>query len=135
MTVENYHREHGPVTIPATGNTELITYDVLGLTRLTVEISVSTQNLDAFIVEVRTHPSGSFNVIGNSSIDYVSPIGLIVGAETYSAANARLTGDLTAIVAGGRGLLVVDVTGLDRVRLSASAAVDSASVTTRASVD
>lgn len=124
----------GPKTVPSSGNTVLATYDVVGHTRLSVEIAVATQALDAFIIEVRAHKDGSFRVIASSSTEYVNTTGLIVGSETYDASNVRLTGDLTILVSGGSGFLVIDVTSINAVRISASAAADSASVTTRARV-
>lgn len=135
MTIDRrivFQQDDGPITVLAGGNTVLSTYDVRGRDRLSIEISVTNQALDAFIVEARTHPNGSHNVIAKDSTEFITPVGLIVGSETYDAADLRLAGDLTSIVAGGRGLLVIDVTGLESVRLSASAAVDSALVTTRA---
>lgn len=124
----------GPIAVGASGNIVLATYDVRSFDRLSVEVLVADQNLDGFIIEVRTHGNGSYNVIANSATEFITPVGLIVGAESYDAANARLSGDLTTIVAGGRGLLVMDVSGLNSVRLSASAAANSASVTTLAGV-
>lgn len=128
----SFRQSDGPTTVSAAGNAVLATYDVKRRDRLSIEVAVSSQNLDSFIIEVRTHPNGSYNVIANSSSEFITPTGLIVGAETYDASNVRLAGDLTTIVAGGRGLLILDVIGIESVRLSASAAADSSSVITRA---
>lgn len=128
MSQEVVTREAGnniaqPVTVPASGNTRLADLDVAAFEQLTIQIVVATQALDGFRVSVRPKGGVAYTLMYSASGDYTSPAGLVVDAS----------GDLTALAAGSSGILVLDVSGLDSVRLEASAALDSASVTVIAS--
>lgn len=118
-------QSNGPTTVAAAGSTDLAIYDVGGgARRMMVEISVATQALDGFIIYGRAHPSASYQTLYSISAQYNSPSGLLVGTS----------GDLTAIAAGASGWFIMDVEGIESVKIAASAALDSAAVTTRATV-
>jgi len=114
----------GPTTVAAAGNTTLATIDVTGRDRLSVEIAVATQALDAFLIQGRTHASASYQTLYSSANDFNNPIGLLVGTS----------GDLTSIAAAATGWFVLDARGLESIKLLGSAASDSASVTIRSTV-
>lgn len=107
------------VSVPAAGNTQLLAVNVQRISRIFVQFSVATQNLDAFIIQIQDHPSGALQTIASVAGDYTAPKGLLVGTS----------GDLTTVAAAGSGWFILDTTGLYAVVISASAAVDSAAVT------
>jgi hypothetical protein len=99
------------VAVAQAGNTDLITIDVSRIARLWVEIAVSGQDLDAFLVKGRTHASGSYQtLVGSVAANYTSPAGIIVGAS----------GDLTTLAAATSGWIALDVRGLNSIKLQAS---------------
>jgi hypothetical protein len=108
----------GAVTVPASGNTALMTIPVAGLERIFVQVSVATQALDAFIVQGRCAAAASFTTLYSAAADFTAPAGLMVGAS----------GDLTTLAAAASGWFIMDVRGLYEVKILASAAVDSAAV-------
>lgn len=114
----------GATTVAAAGTTTLATYDVQGHSRLSVEISVATQALDAFAITGRTHASASYQTLYNTAGQFLTPTGILVGTS----------GDLTTIAAGSTGWFLLDVSGLESIRITASAAADSAAVTCRGTV-
>lgn len=115
------------VSVAGTGNTTLLDLNVRDLERIVCYISVATQALDAFIIsgsaETADQSSPTFFTLYSAASDYTSPSGLLIGAS----------GDLTTIAASGTGWFIMDVRGLAQVRLQASAAADSASVTLKVS--
>jgi hypothetical protein len=106
------------VTVPATGNTTLLSLRVDGLERIFVQFTVATQALDAFIIQARCSADATATTIASAAGDYTSPTGLMIKAS----------GDLTGVAAAGSGWFVMDVRGLFEVNVLASAAVDSAAV-------
>lgn len=111
------------VSCPATGNTTLLTLNVVGITRLFVQISVATQALDAFIVAAKANSSATAINIASTAANYTSPADPVVAAS----------GDLTTTAAGGTGWFILNTLGMYEVTISCSAAVDSAAVTIYAS--
>lgn len=114
--------ENVGVTVPAAGNTPILEVIVDDLAFLGVSIAVATQNLDAFIVQARMSPNDSYQTIRSVAADYTTPAGIVIDAS----------GDLTVQAAGSSGWLALNVTPFHSIRILASAAADSASVTARA---
>lgn len=107
--------------IPAAGNTVLLDLIVKGLAWLAVEVKPTVNDLDAFVVEGKFHPSGDWVTITNAVT--ATPAGLILAA---SATLATLAADAT-------GWFTMDVRGLWGVRISASGSVaDTTAVDTYA---
>lgn len=109
------------VSVPAAGTTDLFTFDVSNQERIYVQIHVATQALDAFIITANSHSdsSSTFETLYSTAGEYASPTGILQGTS----------GDLTAIAAGAVGWFIMDVHGIYEIKLQASAAADSASVT------
>lgn len=114
-----FNAKNASVTVPATGNTTLLTLPVRGVTRIFVQLSVATQALDAFIIAAKAHPDATAITIASAAADFTGPADPIVDTS----------GDLTAIAASGAGWFVMNTAGMHEVTISASAAVDSAVVT------
>jgi len=107
------------VTVGGTGNTTLLEIDTAGLSRIGFYFSVATQNLDAFIIAAKFGEGGSYSTLYSAAGDFTSPSGLLVGTS----------GDLTTVAASSSGWFIMDVSGVQGIRVQASAAADSASVT------
>lgn len=112
------------VTVPMASTTQLLELNLLdGVEKVSFQISNITQALDAFVVEGRVHQDATYFIIANAAGDFSAPSGRIFnvnGAPVTLAASASARFDL-------------DVSGLYSVRVSASAAADSAVVTIYAS--
>ena len=106
--------------IPATGNTDLLDVQTLGIERLAVEIVLSAdQALDAFIMQAQITPESAFVTI-TSSIT-ATPGGVVLAAS----------GTLATLSAGATGWALLDVRPFYAVKFQASAAVDGADATIR----
>jgi hypothetical protein len=79
------------------------------VSRLAFEIKAITQTFNAFFVQAKVQPLGSYRTIVSAAGGYTSPSGIIVAAS----------GDLTALAAGSTGWLIVDVLGLYSLKLQA----------------
>lgn len=89
--------------------TELLNLDVSGLERLAVQVAVTGQALDEFVIEAAP-PDGALAVYFSAAADFTSPAGLMIDASS----------DLTTLAAAATGWFVMDVRGLSKVRVSAS---------------
>lgn len=98
------------VAVPQAGNTTILTLDTRGVERITVEIAVTVQALDAFLIQGKAHGSGSTLTLYSASGDYTSPKGVLIG----------VSGDLTTLAAGSSGWLVMDSKGFDSIIIQAS---------------
>ena len=98
--------------IPATGNTVLLDLTVAGLAHLGVQINPTVNNLDAFVVEAKFHPSGDWVSLYTAITS--TPAGLILAAS----------GTLASLAAAATGWFIMDVRGLYGVRISASGTVN-----------
>jgi hypothetical protein len=107
------------VSLLAAGNTELLKLNVVGTTRLFVQIAVATQALDAFIVAAKAHQEATAVTMYSAAADFTSPGDPMVDAS----------GDLTTTAAAGTGWFVMNTFGLFEITISASAAVNGAVVT------
>lgn len=112
--------ENLALSVAATGNTTVLDVDVRDLERIMIQVSPTVQALDAFIVSIQPHTGGAYSTIASAAADYTAPSGLIVGAS----------GDLTALAAAATGWIIVDVRGLSRLRVQASAAAAGAATVT-----
>ena len=106
--------------IPATGNTVLLELPVRGLSQAFIRFAVADQALDAFIVEGRADTGAYVSLLTAIT---ATPGGLVVAAS----------GTLASQAAGTSGWCVLNVRGMDQIRISASAAVDGADVIISAS--
>lgn len=107
-------------SILASGNTDLLEVQTEGLERLAVEIVLTTQNLDAFIMQAKVHPSSSYVQI--TAAITATPGGVVLAAS----------GTLASLAAGNTGWALLDVRPFCSVKFLASAATDGANVTIRA---
>lgn len=111
--------QYGIVTNSALGETltTLATYDVRDKDRLAVEIAVTDNALDQFVIQIQMHESGSGLTAYSAAADYTSVTGILVGAS----------GDLTAITAGASGWFIIDTRGVRNVivRAASSSASNS----------
>jgi hypothetical protein len=97
------------VSVPQAGNTEIARISVVGCDRLTAEILVAGQALDAFIVKGKCTRDGADITLFSIATDYTTPAGIVIDAS----------GDLTS-QAVGTGWLVLDVRGFYDISLHAS---------------
>jgi len=105
------------VAVAGTGNTELLEINTRGLQQLAVQFVVTTQNLDAFIVEGRPEGSPTYSTI--TSAVTATPGGVVIAAS----------GTLASAAAGTTlHFCILNVRGLSFVRIKGSAAADSAAV-------
>ena len=102
--------KNSAVAVAQSGDTTVLELNVSGLERLVVEVAVASKLLDAFSVLGAVHPDGSYMTLFSVAADFTSPAGLMVDAS----------GDITTQAAGSSGWFVLDVRGLDRVKLTAS---------------
>jgi hypothetical protein len=114
-----FYSGNASVSVPATGNTTLLTLPTVGIARIFVQLSVATQALDALIISAKAHPDATAITLYSTGAHFTSPAGLMKAAS----------GDITTTAAGGTGWFVMETTGLYEVTLSASAAVNNAVVT------
>ena len=98
------------VAVAQAGNTTIFERDVRGVDRLFLEAAVTGQALDAFIIQAKSHPDGSYQTLYSTAGDYTGPTGILVGTS----------GDLTIIAAGASGWFIMDVSSLAFVRVQAS---------------
>jgi hypothetical protein len=106
------------VSCPASGNTELLKLNVVGTTRLFVQISVATQALDAFIIAGKAHPEAANITLFSAAADFTTPGGIIVDAS----------GDITTTAAAGTGWFIMNTFSMVEITISASGAVNNAAV-------
>ncbi|MBX9609690.1 MAG: hypothetical protein K2Y51_26005 [Gammaproteobacteria bacterium] len=112
-----------PVTVPAAGNTLIGEWDVGRFTKLLIEIVNAAQAFDAFILSVQVAGSPNWVPIASAGGDFSTPLSPLL----------RAVGAPVTLAAGATALLYLDTRGLSRVRIQASAAVDSATPTVYAS--
>lgn len=112
------------VTVPMAATTQLLELNVLdGVEKISFQVDNITQALDAFVVEGRVHQDASYFTIANAAGDFSAPSGRVLAAN----------GALVTLAAAASGRFDLDVSGLYSIRVSASAAADSAVVTIYAS--
>ncbi len=99
------------LSVATTGNTTLLDLDVKDLERIFVQIAPTVQAFDAFVIQIQPHTGGAYSTIASAAADFTSPTGLVVGAS----------GDLTTLAAAATGWFILDVRGLARVKILASA--------------
>lgn len=102
----------------AAGNTTLLELPTKGLTNVGVQVDVTVQALDAFLIQGKFNANGAFVTLYSAAGNFTTPAGLIINAS----------GDLTAQAAGTTGWFLMDVRGLYAIKVLASAAVDGALV-------
>lgn len=98
------------VAVAQSGNTALLEFNVARYTRVWVQVAVTGQDLDAFVVQGKLHPDGGYITLASTAAHYTSPSGIVYGAS----------GDLTVLAASATGWIALDVTGLDAVKILAS---------------
>lgn len=101
------------VSVAGTGSTTIMDVITLGLNRLYVHIDVTVHALDAFAILGQGHPDAGFDTLYNTTAGFTNPVGILVGCS----------GDLTA-QAVGSGWFILDVTGLNAVKVTCSGASD-----------
>lgn len=114
------------VTVPATGTTELLELHLLnGVEAVSFQVDNITQALDAFVVEGRVHPSASYFTIASAAGDFSAP--------TTASRVLGASGAPVSLAASASARFDINTSGLHSLRVSASAAVDSAVTTIYAS--
>lgn len=109
--------------VAATGNTTIGTVELHGEGKwICFEVAVADQALDAFIMQVQTHPDGSWHTYID---DWTTPDDGVVFT----------TGNLAAIAAAGVAFAIVDQCAFYAIRFLASAAVDGADINIRGLVE
>lgn len=107
------------VSVAVAGLTTLLEVNVADLDQVCFEVAPVTNPLDAFEVQARIHPDGSYvRVAGAAAADFTTPKRPVLAAS----------GDLTALVAGTSGWCMLDVRGFYGLRLQASAGVGVSTV-------
>lgn len=98
------------VSVVQTGNTVIMELDVRAVEKVNFEVQNTVQALDAFVVETRVHPNGTWRSIASAAGDYSSP------AHPLS----NVSGALVTLAAGATGYFSLDTSGLAGVRIKAS---------------
>lgn len=109
------------VTSVATGLTTLALLQNNQKKLLCFHFDVATQALDDFNVSARAHPDAQWQDFTPASWTTLPSGGRI----------AESSGDLNTVAAGSNGYFAMDIDGLVEIKVECSAAVDSASVTPR----
>jgi len=99
------------VVIPATGDTDLLTVDTLGMKTLGAAFDVTVNALDAFKVLMKFHRDDSWRTIYTGITS--TPGGLVIAAS----------GTLATTAAGSSGWLILDVRGVWAVKFTGSGSV------------
>lgn len=88
------------------------TIDTRFMERLGLEVAPTVANLTAFAVQGRFHADGSYHTLFSAAADYTNPQGIMVGAS----------GDLTTLAAASVGWLLLDVRGIESIKIRAAGA-------------
>lgn len=78
--------------------------------QIMLEVSVAAAALSAFVVQARAHASGSYHTWLSDAADYTNPEGALVAAS----------GDLTTQGTSTPGWLVLDVRGVESLKIRAA---------------
>ncbi len=100
--------------------TTVATFTGANIDRALIDVAVATTALDQFVVQIRANGNSPYQTIYSAASDYTSPAGIMVGAS----------GDLTALTAGSSGWVMLDVFGIESIRLRAARAAGSNAVVT-----
>lgn len=109
-------------SVPSSGLTSILEIETLGDDRIYVSLTSASQALNAFQIQARANPDDSYQTLYSTSGDYTSPKGILVGVSA----------DLTSLAAGTPAWLILEVRGLESVRLRATAATGTATLTVHA---
>lgn len=110
------------VVVPAASLTTILEINVDDAAFMGLAVRPVTQAFDQFVVQARMTPDDTYQTILSVAADYTTPAGIVVDAS----------GDLTILGAGASGWLLLNVLPFYSIRVQASAAVDSATVSARA---
>ncbi len=100
--------------------TTVATFPGANIERGLIDVAVATTALDQFVIQIRSNVNASYQTIYSAGSDFTSPVGIMVGAS----------GDLTALTAGTSGWVMLDVFGIESIRLRAARAAGSDAVVT-----
>lgn len=98
------------VAVAQAGNATLLEVTTLGADRMLLTAACVGQALDAFIVQGRPHPEGAYVTLVSAGTDYTNDVAPVINAS----------GDLTTLAAGSTGWVLLDVRGLESVKVLAS---------------
>lgn len=123
----------GAITVAGTGLTTIATIMVNGRTWLGFHFATATQAIDDLQVYARAHPDAQYTDHTPTSATWAtigtpSPRMKLAMVHTTST-GAYVDADLNTVATTENGYFEMDVTGLYDVLVKASAAADSASVT------
>lgn len=99
-------------TTVTTALIELVTFSTHNLKRVGIEIAITLQTFDQFQILGQFGKGGSFVILYSAAADYTSPGGAIVD----------VSGDLTILAAGNSGWFIMDVEGIDQIKLKGACA-------------
>ncbi len=109
------------VIVAVAGTTSIGEISVLGLNQVVLRLANAAGGgaLDALTIQYQYHPSGDFVTMVSTAANYTTPNWPVIKASA----------DLTTLAANGSGYVVLDVVGIYKVRILASANTDPATVT------
>lgn len=111
------------VTVAQSGNTTLLDLNVEHISALGIDIAVTGQDLDAFVVQGKMGRDSAYQTLYSAAADFTSPAGAVIDAS----------GDLTVLAAAASGWLMLNTLGLAAVKILASSGnVAGSTVTVRA---
>lgn len=99
------------------GVQDIFTIDVAGLVRIGVHLTVATAALSAFQIQGLFHPDGAYVTLKSLAAHYTSPSGILVDSS----------GDLTTLAVGS-GWFILDVAGLNKIKLRANSSAASSTL-------
>lgn len=100
------------VAVAQSGNTDLLEVVVDSVAVLGIDIAVTTNALDAFIIQGKMSPNTAYQTLYNAAADFTSPFGAVIDAS----------GDLTTLAAAGSGWVLLNVLGFYSIKVQASCA-------------
>lgn len=118
-------REFEPVKIKSLGEAldDVAIFDVSNMSRLCVEVEVENSALDQFEVHAKLHSAGPYRAMFASKSDFTSPKGILVGTKVSGITED----DLTKIPAGNVGILLIDIVGIQSIKIRAASSIATGS--------
>lgn len=92
--------------------TDMKVFELLGLTRLFVEIAIAGEALTEFAIKARPNADAADVTLYDAAGDFTGPTGVLVAAS----------GDLTALGDGNTGWFIIDTSGMHSLTIAARTA-------------
>ncbi len=120
MPIREVFSEAFPAAVTTgTSLTDIVEIDASALKRISADIAVATEALDAFEIQVRVAGTGTYRTLKSTAAHFTAPSGVLL----------ECSGDLTVLASGSNGQFLMDCAGYESVRIQASSAAGTGVVT------